>query len=180
VQELHEFNPMLGHRGCRLGITYPEITAMQVRAIFEAACAVQKAGGVLSKAEAMRYRKKYRKILKQGEEECPKPPPKEPGKRGRQKKPRCLNLLERLRDFENDVLRFMSVQEVPFTNNQAERDLRMTKVQQKISGCFRSMEGAKIFCRIRGFLSTCRKNKVSPTDALRGLFEGTLPVFMSQ
>lgn len=141
--------------------------------------AVSKAGGVLPKAEEMRYRKKYRKILKKGAEECPKPTPKAPGKRGRQKKARCLNLLERLRDFEDDGLRFMSVKEVPFTNNQAERDLRMTKVQQKISGCFRSMEGAKIFCRVRGFLSTCRKNKVSPTDALRDLFQGKLPAFMS-
>ena len=88
--------------------------------------------------------------------------------------------MERLRDFEEDVLRFMSVKVVPFTNNQAENDLRMTKVQQKISGCFRSMEGAKIFCRVRGFLSTCRKNKISPTDALRGLFQGKLPAFMSE
>lgn len=141
--------------------------------------AVYAAGGVLPEAEQIKYQKKYRKILKEGEEECPRPPPKEPGKRGRQKKPRCLNLLERLKDFEDDVLRFMSVKVVPFTNNQAENDLRMTKVQQKISGCFRSMEGARIFCRVRGFLSTCRKNKISPTDALRGLFQGKLPAFMS-
>jgi transposase len=79
-----------------------------------------------------------------------------------------------------DVLRFMSVKVVPFTNNQAENDLRMTKVQQKISGCFRSMEGARIFCRVRAFLSTCRKNKISPTDALRELFHGKLPAFMSE
>jgi transposase len=68
---------------------------------------------------------------------------------------------------------------VPFTNNQGERDLRMTKVQQKISGCFRSMDGAKIFCRIHSFLSTCRKNNVSPTEALSILFQGKLPDFMS-
>ena len=142
--------------------------------------AVHAAGGVLSEVEQVKYQKKYRKILKQGEKECPRPSPKEAGKRGRQKKPRCLNLLERLRDFEDDVLRFMRVEVVPFTNNQAENDLRMTKVQQKISGCFRSMEGARTFCRVRGFLSTCRKNKVSPTDALRDLFQGKLPVFMSE
>ena len=86
---------------------------------------------------------------------------------------------KRLRDFEADTLRFMTDAIVPFTNNQGENDLRMTKVQQKISGCFRSMEGAKIFCRVRSFLSTCRINDVSPASALRDLFQGKLPAFMS-
>jgi len=140
--------------------------------------AVDAAGGVLSSGKQVEYQEQYRNILKLGDDECTRPPPKEPGKRGRQKKSKSRNLLERLRDFESDVLRFMSVAIVPFTNNQAENDLRMTKVQQKISGCFRSMEGARIFCRIRSFLSTCRKNNVSPTEALRLLFQGKLPEFM--
>jgi transposase len=55
----------------------------------------------------------------------------------------------------------------------------MTKVQQKISGCFRSMEGAYMFCRIRGYLLTCRKNDVSTTDALRLLFQGKMPAFVT-
>lgn len=141
--------------------------------------AVDVAGGVLTDEKISEYTKGYREILEQGEKECPKAPPKEPGKRGRVKKTFSRNLLERLRNFEADTLRFMTEAIVPFTNNQGENDLRMTKVQQKISGCFRSMEGAKIFCRIRGFLSTCRKNNVSPTQALRDLFQGKFPKFMT-
>jgi transposase len=137
-----------------------------------------KAGGVLGIEEQKRVRKKYRKILADAEIECPPPPPRPDGKRGKVKKTKARNLLERLRDFEDDVLRFMTDVNVPFTNNLAERDLRMNKVQQKISGCFRSIENANIFCRIRGFLSTCDKNNVSATDALNLLFHGKLPDFI--
>lgn len=139
---------------------------------------VAAAHGALSKEAIAGYGDHYREILMQGEKECPLPQPKQPGKRGRQKKTFSRNLLERLRDFESDTLRFMTDAIIPFTNNQGENDLRMTKVQQKISGCFRSMDGAKVFCRVRSFLSTCRKNDVSPTEALRGLFQGILPSFM--
>ena len=85
---------------------------------------------------------------------------------------------ERLIDFEQDTLRFMTDAKVPFTNNQGENDIRMTKLHQKISGCFRTMEGANIFCRVRCYLSTCRKNNVSATEALTMLFEGRLPDFI--
>ena len=80
--------------------------------------------------------------------------------------------------FYPHVLRFMEVESIPFTNNQGENDLRMTKVQQKISGCFRSMEGAKIFCRVRSYLSTCRKQGMTATHALTLLFQGKDPDFM--
>lgn len=141
---------------------------------------VRQSNGVLSEKTIAGYRERYASILNQGEAECPKPPPKEPGKRGRQKQAFSRNLLKRLRDYEADTLRFMTDALVPFTNNQGENDLRMTKVQQKISGCFRSLEGAKVFCRVRSFLSTCRKNNVSPTEALRLLFQGKLPLFMTE
>lgn len=139
---------------------------------------VKNAGGKLSPQESEKHRKRYREILLEAENECPPPPPKEKGKRGKTPKTKARNLLERLRDFEDDVLRFMDLDFVPFSNNQAENDLRMTKVQQKISGCFRPIEGAKIFCRIRSYLSTCRKNGVTASEALRLLFEGKRPPFM--
>ncbi len=66
---------------------------------------------------------------------------------------------------------------VPFTNNAAENAIRMTKVQQKISGCFRSAKSAEIFCRVRGYLSTCRKQGLSATQAMTLVFEGKLPEF---
>ena len=137
------------------------------------------AGGVLDKDIILDYRMQYRKILEAGDIEFPCPIRKE-GQKGRLKKPKSRNLLERLRDYEEDTLRFMENEIVPFTNNPGENDLRMTKVQQKISGCFRSIEGAYMFCRIRGYLSTCRKNNVSATEALRLLFQGKIPDFISE
>ena len=134
------------------------------------------AGGALSADESQKQRREYRALIKKAEIECPEPErPKKKGKRGRIKKTQSRNLLERLRDYENDVLRFMDIVYVPFSNNLAENDIRMTKVQQKISGCFRSFEGAKIFCRVRSYLSTCRKHGIPPTEALRTLFDGKLP-----
>lgn len=141
--------------------------------------ATHEAGGCLEISVSEHYRKRYRELLQEAERECPAPDETErKGSRGKVPRSKSRNLLERLRDFENDVLRFMVEEIVPFSNNQAENDLRMTKVQQKISGCFRSMEGAKIFCRIRSYLSTCRKQDVSASDALRLLFEGNWPQFM--
>ena len=141
--------------------------------------ATHEAGGKLEVAESEHYRKRYRNILQEAELECP--PPDETGskKRGRTARSKARNLLERLRDFERDVLRFMDDANVPFSNNQAENDLRMTKVHQKISGCFRAMEGAKIFCRIRSYLTTCRKQGVTASEALRLLFQGQWPEFMN-
>jgi len=140
---------------------------------------VNYAGGALSPDEAKQYRKAYRTLLQKADNECPAPEPP-PGKlkRGRVKRSKARNLLERLRNYEDDVLRFMENPLVPFTNNQGENDIRITKVQQKISGCFRSVEGAKIFCRVRGYLSTCRKQDISVSQALSLIFDGKLPDFI--
>jgi transposase len=143
------------------------------------AVAASETNTVVGEAEVV-FRERYRQIIKEGLAEMP-PAPEKPKdadgkvKRGKVKKSKALNLLERLRDFENDTLLFMVDPEVPFTNNRGENDIRMTKVQQKISGCFKSMEGAKMFCRIRSYLLTAQKHDVSPTDALQCLFDGKLP-----
>ena len=139
---------------------------------------VNQAGGALAHDEAEAIRHRYRMLLKQAEIECPppRPPPGKP-KRGKLKRSKARNLLERLRNYEDDVLRFMENPRVPFTNNRGENDIRMTKVQQKISGCFRSMTGAMISCRIRGYLSSCRKQGMSATQAMNLVFEGKLPAF---
>ncbi len=143
--------------------------------------AVDDAGGQLSVADSMRYRQQYRDLLGKAEKECPPPDESQrKGKRGRLKRSKSRNLLERLRDFENETLLFMDDEKVPFSNNLGENDIRMTKVQQKISGCFRSMKGAAMFCRIRSYLSTCRKNGVRASEALRLLFEGKLPEFLNE
>ncbi len=140
-------------------------------------CAVKDAGGHLPAVDAERYREQYAAILEKGGIECPPPDEKErrPGQRGRLKRSKARNLLERLQDYEDDTLRFMEQDIVPFTNNQGENDIRMTKVHQKISGCFRSMKGAEMFCKVRSYISSCRKQGVSATDALSSLFAGLLP-----
>lgn len=134
--------------------------------------------GCLSHQRAMELEAEFDKVVAAGEKECPKPKSKERSQRGRQKNPRCRNLLERLRERKASVLLFMWDPRVPFTNNQAERDLRMTKVHQKVSGCFRSLEGAQNFCLIRSFVSTCVKHGLSASAALSDLFRGVLPDFV--
>jgi transposase len=144
--------------------------------------ATNAAGGRLDERTAKAFVSRYRNVLTRGDRECP-PPPKEKhngGKPGRESRTKSRNLLERLRAFEIETLRFVTDEDVPFTNNQGENDIRMTKVQQKISGCFRSFEGAQIFCRVRSYLSTCRKNGLAPTEALKTLFSGRLPDFIAQ
>jgi transposase len=141
--------------------------------------AVKAQGGTLSDSAAASYTEQYRALLKRAELECPPPiSEKKPGRRGRVKRTKSRNLLERLINYEQETLRFMIDAHVPFTNNQGENDIRMTKVHQKISGCFRSQEGADIFCRVRSYLSTCRKNDVSASEALALLFKGRLPDFI--
>jgi len=101
---------------------------------------------------------KFQTVLRQGFAENPIHSPPGPKRRGRPKHTKAQNLLLRLQEHETAVLAFLHDFRVPFTNNQAEQDLRMMKVQQKISGTFRTFHGAQMFARIRSYLSTARKN----------------------
>ena len=100
------------------------------------------------------------------------PPPVRTGQPGRPSRTSAANLAERLTRYRDDVLRFATDFSVPFTNNQAERDLRMVKLQRKISGCYRTEAGATNYLTIRSYVSTARKQGLSVLDALRDLFEG--------
>lgn len=144
--------------------------------LYEINKTVDDAGGKLEAKESEKWIEKYRKILIAAEAECPppKPPEQKTGekkKRGKLKRSKARNLLERLHNFEDDVLRFMNDPNIPFTNNLGERDIRMLKVQQKISGCFRSFEGAEIFCLIRSYVSSAKKNNHTASFALKSLFD---------
>ena len=114
----------------------------------------------------------YERILLRGLRANPFAAQMGPPRRGRRKKSKARNLLERLRDHRQKVLRFVHDFRVPFDNNAAERDLRMMKVQQKISGTFRSWQGAVAFCRIRSYIATTRKMGLNVIEALTSVFLG--------
>ena len=134
----------------------------------------------IPRSERRKFLRNYEKILRAGFRfHAANDPIFKRGARGRVKQTKGKNLLDRLRAFQTEVLRFMNDFCTPFTNNQGEQDIRMNKVKQKISGCFRSLGGAKAFCRIRSYLSTMRKRGINLLRAIQAVFRRLpLPIAM--
>jgi len=131
----------------------------------------------LSSERLAHYEERYQEVIEQGLKANPPPEGGWPcGKRGKPRQSKPKNLLDRLDKQRHQVLLFAYRFDVPFDNNLAERDIRMVKVQQKVSGCFRSQEGASFFCRIRGYLSTMKKQGENLLVALLGTFCGQPPL----
>jgi transposase len=123
-----------------------------------------------------RLKARYAQLLADGH--AANPPPRRLRRGCRLRRPPAARLLARLGTHRDQVLRFLDDLRVPFTNNQAERDLRMVKLQQKISGCWRTLAGAEAFLTVRSYISTARKHEVEVLGVLRHLFEGNpwLPI----
>lgn len=119
------------------------------------------------------YEQRYGALLQAGLEEEHHDPSPPSGQRGRKKQHKSKNLLDRLAQYQAETLAFMKDFAVPFDNNLAERDLRMMKVKQKVSGCFRTTPGAQAFCRIRSYISTMKKQGYNAIAALKSVFLGT-------
>ena len=122
---------------------------------------------ILSESEYKAVQKRYRTILTQGERELPPIPLRRKGQRGRVAKSDAHNLWERMKKYENAVLRFAKHPDVAFTNNRAERDLRMSKVKQKVSGCFRTRKYAEAYCRVSSYLQSMANQGYNPLVAIQ-------------
>ena len=140
------------------------------------------ANALVSEAQALKalptgnvehLRTRYDTILIEAEAGYP-PRSRRPGTRGRVKQSPACNLIRRLREHRNEVLRFLTDRRAPFDNNQAEHDLRMPRLKQKVSGCFRSETGGDTFATIRSYLSTRRKQSDDLSNVLT--FRGQPPM----
>ena len=128
----------------------------------------------LTDKDLANLQKRYRNILTRGKKELPPIPPRPSGKRGKLAKSDAHNLWERLKAHEASVLLFAKDPHVSFTNNRAEQDLRMAKVKQKVSACFRSEIYAQAYCRISSYLQTMANKGYNPLIAIQLALAGEL------
>ena len=150
--------------------------AANIKRLLQQTCALvaKSESKCLSETEYQNLRKRYRNLLTRGEKELPPIPPRQNGKRGRVAKSDAHNLWERLKRYEDAVLLFAKLPHVPFTNNRAERDLRMSKVKQKVSGCFRTFQYAQAYCRISSYLQTMAYRGYNPLLAIQMALSGQI------
>ena len=150
--------------------------AVNMKRLLQENCAIvaKRPSKRLTEREYKNLQKRYRNILTRGEKELPPIPPRQKGKRGRIAKSDAHNLWERLKKHETAVLLFAKLSHVPFTNNRAERDLRMSKGKQKVSGCFRTRKYAEAYCRISSYLQTMANQGYNPLVAIQMAFSGQI------
>lgn len=150
--------------------------AANIKRLLQETCAIvaKREAKQLTEKEYKNLQKRYRNLLTRGEKELPPIPPKQNGKRGKVAKSDAHNLWERLKKYEKAVLLFAKLPHVSFTNNRAERDLRMSKVKQKISGCFRTKQYAEAYCRISSYLQSMANRGYNPLVAIQMAFSGQI------
>lgn len=150
--------------------------AKNMKRLLQETCArvAQRKAKKISAHQYENLQKRYRNILTRGEQELPPIPARQNGKRGRIAKSDAHNLWERLKEHETAVLLFARDANVAFTNNRAERDLRMSKVKQKVSGCFRKPHYAEAYCRISSYLQTMANRGYNPLVAIQLALSGQL------
>ena len=155
--------------------------AKRMRRLLLSAChdVAKRDNKVLDAAQYKALRKRYRTILTQGGKELPEIPLRTKGQRGRIAKSDAHNLWERLKTYEREVLRFAEDPYVAFTNNRAERDLRMSKVKQKVAGCFRTTEYAEAYCRISSYLQSMAAKGYNPLVAIQIALAGNAAHILS-
>ena len=148
--------------------------AKNLKNLLQKTCAIvsKRKSKKLTSKEYKTLQRRYRNILTRGEKELPEIPAKPNGQRGKMAKSDAHNLWERFQKYESAVLLFAAKSHVSFTNNRAERDLRMAKVKQKVSGCFRNETYAKAYCRISSYLQTMANKGFNPLIAIQIALKG--------
>lgn len=148
--------------------TEQEWSAALIEHLYHGLDAVSENQSPLSQLAFEKWNTRFEELLDEGGRLNPEPsaPPLGKKKRGRIKRTKARNLINRLEEHKASYLGYLTNPEIPFTNNDAERPIRMIKVQQKVSGCFRNLESCKSFLLMRGYIETLRKNG-------RNVFEGT-------